>query len=310
MAVSVGFYSEDHHVHDSLRRDIRRLKTGSDDLLTGRRLKSSIKALVGFWEQFRHTDATTSCLSALPPAPAFHIPHQSSQPKPRELFRPYQLVAIEQNVEAPPNYDECLLDLPPDYTCTNASATARISSKSDLAGGDTVDCCGGDLPTLQPDNDVYVSIDDKIYTCGKKQAKKAAKQAQKEKWAGSDDEEKKEDGAAGGEEGDGNGNGGDGADGGAGGAGGDPPDGGGDGGGDDGDDWFTGGGSKKKDKKKKKKNPFDDWEDEEKKKEEEETKKAEEESAAKGTGVADASAGNAEPVDDWGKCDDMVHHQK
>jgi hypothetical protein len=146
----------------------------------------------------------------------------------------------------PPTYEESLLDLPPDYTCTDALATVDCSAK-------TVDVFSlhvwREEKSKAGSDSTYYDIDfshnGAIQHAGKK-AKQAAKKAQQAKWLDSDNEENKDGGADDGDGGDGGGGDGDGGAG-AGGDGGDPP-----GGGNDDDEWGNTGGKKKKDKKKKK----------------------------------------------------------
>jgi len=153
----------------------------------------------------------------------------------------------------PPSYEDSLADVPPDYTGTDAVAV--ISSLVDVK----IDLGFPDAAAAATRRDSQQSSDDKLdfnqpygIRSHAKKAKKAAKAAQKEKWADDDGEKKEEppaDDGAGGDAGggDGGGDAGGGGDGGDGG--GDPP--GGDGGDDPEDIWGAAGGGKKKKKKKK-----------------------------------------------------------
>jgi hypothetical protein len=278
MAASVATYSEDLLVRDWLRRDTRLPRTGPIDTRNG--LRSSIKALVGYWERVTLTnDANIHANDgAIGPRSSERSPKHE-----RELFKP---VRQPDAHVPPPSYDECVADLPPDYT--DALATVRLYQAAAYSPEKT----WKHDDTEKRSQDVDLSSTEGFRNHGKKAAKKAAKQAQKDKWADSGDEGEKApegdgDGSNGGA-GDGSGGGDDGA--GAGGDGGDPPGG---GGGDDGgeDPWDFGG---KKGKKKKKKNAWELYEEEEKQKEADEAKKAEDEAAA-GAGAAEP-----DPVDDWG----------
>lgn len=232
MAVQVATPGELH------KRDTRPLMIDRSAERHG--LKTRIRALVGFWENVTEGRSSSK-----------HTYSQKDHVIAKDLWRPFRSVA--EQVGSLPNYEECLLDLPPDYSATDSLAYAQCMQDTEVAAN-------RDQTRIQPNKgaqlfnrpyDVKVDFGSEAgyrSHAGKK-AKKAAKAAAKSKWADSDNEENKEDAPAGD---DGN-NGGDGAGGdGAGDGGGDPPNGGGDGGGDDGDDWFGGGGKKASKKKKKK----------------------------------------------------------
>lgn len=264
MAAAVATYNGDLLVYESRRRGIQPLGIGLDD--RKHELRSRIKALAGLWEALNRP-IDTQCFQNGQEAAA------------RDLRQP-STVAHPLAVP-PPSYEDSLCDLPPDYTFTDAFATAQtIADQSGLP-----------KPSIGSEK-LDLSALEGIRSYAKKKDKKAAKQAATSKWAGDgDEEEKKEEGAEGGE--DGNAGGGDdGA--GAGGDGGDPPGGGGgDGGGDDGDDWNAG--ASKKGKKKKKKNAWEEFEDEEVA-----AKKADEEAAAVVDVPVTAVAADAPPEDDFG----------
>lgn len=158
----------------------------------------------------------------------------------------------------PPPYDDSLLDLPPDYTGTDAYAAVRITPETRLDLLEPPKSRTSQRPTrgagyVGTDLKIDLTQPQGIRSHANKKAKKAAKAAQNAKWADDDDGEKKEEGDAGG---DGGAGGGDDAGGAGGGDGGGDPPGGGDGGGDDDDFWGTAGGGKKKKDKKKKKNAW------------------------------------------------------
>lgn len=157
----------------------------------------------------------------------------------------------------PPTYEESFLDLPPDYAATGAHATVHgaVDSKLDAEGTRQPRRTAPQQPFAHLNYDVKLdfTLREGIRSHANKKAKKAAKAAQKDKWA-DDDGENKEEGGEGDAGGEGGGGGGEDAGGGGGNGGGDgggDPPGGGDGGGDDDDPW--GAPTSKKDKKKKKK---------------------------------------------------------
>lgn len=208
-----------------------------------------------------------------------------------ELPPPYESIL--------PAYAETANDLPPDYTCTETSASRQrvipVEAPTTVDRKSPTTPCGIDISLPEPVSALREDFrcDHHVRQHANKKAKKAAQEAQRSKWADSGDEGE---GAKEGGDGEQNGgdNGGDGAGGGAGG------DGGGDGGDGGGDDWDFGGG--KKNKKKGKKGQKED--------EEEEARKKEEEAAAAVTGSfwgddgGDAAGGDpadvANPDDEWG----------
>lgn len=178
-------------------------------------LKTRIGALVAFWESIH----VAKC----------NVSNDARAVVPRQLYRPYGSALPRAGVL--PTYEESVLDVPPDYTMTDALAKVHTSDESGIITSNKVEI-GQDRK--QENHELFGVLEkldlqssDHIRTHAGKKAKKAAKQAQMSKWADSDNEEKKEgeDGAAG----DDNAGGGD-----AGGAGGDDPPGG--NGGDDGDE--------------------------------------------------------------------------
>ncbi|KJY02219.1 hypothetical protein TI39_contig77g00001, partial [Zymoseptoria brevis] len=264
------------HGHEWRKRDILLVDEKKREHGNGH-LKSRLRALVGFWEEFTSRENSKNSGTS----------RTKERSITRDIWRPHRSVALDVN--APPTYEDALWDVPPDYTATDACANAI-----DLREGEArIEHGWINGQTKEESRQVYEVVDVKvdfsaaenIRSRANKKAKKAAKAAAMNRWGdNSDDGEKKdEDGADGGDAG-----GGDDAPAGGDG-GGDPPGDGGDGG-DDGDDWFGGGGKKKKDKKKKK-NAWEEFEEEEKKKQEEEAKAAEE------NGTAEAEA---EPIEDWG----------
>ena len=277
-------------------------------------MKTRIRALVGFWQGLAGSGRSYNKSGTW----SSNVNRQKTDNNDfvaRDLFTRYN--AAVSYVAPPPSYEECLHDVPPDYTTTDALANASLEHDGDLRA--TEQKLGWRPPQGEQwrfrEGDVKVDFGDieNIRTHGKKKKKQASNNF----WADSDNEKEKE-GAAGGAGGDDNGEGGD-AGGGrdAGGAGGDPPGGG--AGGDDGDDFWNAAGGGKKNKKKKKsvrliseramrhannmcrKNAWEEFEEEEKKLQEEEKKLAEEEAAANGDTAA--AAGEADPVD--GLCSEI-----
>ncbi|PPJ53386.1 hypothetical protein CBER1_01017 [Cercospora berteroae] len=236
-------------------------------------LQTKIRTLVGFWE--RLTGAVES------PSP---MSSKTQHIVIKDLWKPTKSAAEE--VGSSPRYEECLYDLPPDYSATDSFAYARCMQDAEIA-------TNGIKPRTQGNRSCQLlgqAFDVKVdFNCEHgfrshaKKKKAAAKAAAKSKWADSDNEEKKDEAPAEGDDNNGSGGGGDGAGGGS-----DPPGGDdGNGGGDDGDEWNFGG-SKKSKKGKKNKTEV-----------EEEQDKAAEEDAAAATDTA-AEPVEAEPVDDWG----------
>lgn len=249
MAVSVATFPAHLLAHESPRHDTRPLTVPSDDARGS--LKTRIKALVGYWESLSGLNASQPNKRRFRVnATANERTHCGQGGPARELLEPRGTTPCES--AAPPAYEDCLNDVPPDYTTTDALATAQILRDSEIIDLPFEDRKAKDvqIKSIQYLGDVKVDFTetDNIRTHANKKAKKAAKAAQQAKWADSDNEDKKdgEDGGAGDENKDGGGDAGAGGDGG-----GDPPGGG--GGGDDDDEWWNGGGGgkKKKDKKKK-----------------------------------------------------------
>jgi len=297
MAASFGGCNGDLLAPGSPRPGVRLATTGSGDGEC-RRLKSRLTALANFWEKIQEP-------LGIKATRAGRLDGLTQRGRLRELFKPIA-GPTPSHTPPPPSYEESLIDLPPDYTLTDALAVrAALHGKDGLI--DTLHAVSMAAKTQGGSEKVDWTSTEGVRNYVSKKQKKAAKQAQQSKSMDSDNEEKKGD--------DGGGDGGDGAQGGDGGgdggagAGGDPP-GGGDGG-DNEEDWFTNAGGKKG-KKKKKKNAFEEMEEEEKKREEEEAKKAEEAAAAAAAAAADADAaatadtgggagaGEADPIDEWG----------
>ncbi|KAK3069255.1 hypothetical protein LTR53_012565, partial [Teratosphaeriaceae sp. CCFEE 6253] len=246
MAALVATYNGDLLARDWRRRGTRRPKTGPID--PRHELSTRIKALVVLWEQrCQIKDNWNACSHVA-------LTCDRKQHDRKDLYKPLAAPAIGT---APPPYEDCLLDAPPDYTVTDALTTAQL----DFSTLDWPEKNGNETTAAQYSgtDDVDLTSPAGVRMHAKKKAKAAAKTAQKDKWAGSDDEGEKEPGA-----GD-DGGAGDGADGGdagfgAGGDGGDPPGDGNGGDGGDGDDWT---GNTGKGKKKKKKNAWEEYEAEE-----------------------------------------------
>lgn len=196
-----------------------------------------------------------------------------------------------------PSYDDCVSDLPPDYTQTDALARMQalyqidhLRERSQKTSKDQKLWTDGGL--LQPKVDFSSSEHFRSHVS--KKDKKAAKAKKQAAWGDEDNEGEKPAGE-GGEENGGNGGGEGGGDGAGGAGGGDGGDGG------DGDDWDAWGTGKKKKKGKKKQQ---EEEEEQRRKEEEEQKKKEEEEAAAAAGMGDSAwtdkTGDAAADDGWG----------
>ncbi|KAK0303149.1 hypothetical protein LTR01_008295 [Friedmanniomyces endolithicus] len=275
MAALVATYNGDLLALDWLRRDTRPARTGPID--TRHELRVRIKALAGLWEQLHSAKSVCTAKS--------HV--ESTQVAlgtaytGRELFRPIATPQVAGTPQPQP-YDDCLTDLPPDYTLTEALATVQLNVCDIDAPGK--DARAANTASRSATDEIDFTSPSGIRSHVNKKAKKAAKSAQKDKWAGSDDEGEKP--ADGGEEG----GAGDGAGDDAGfGAGGDPPGDGGNGGdGGDGDDWATGA-TTAKGKKKKKKNAWEEFEADEA------AKKVDDENAD----PTPAPAAEPEAADDW-----------
>ena len=281
MAALVATYNGDLLAPDWLRRDTRPVRTGPID--THHELRVRIKALAGLWEQSHlvkggytaksHVDSTQVAWETVYAG--------------RELFRPIATPQVA-GVPQPPPCDDDLPDAPPDYTLTEGLATAQLNVCDVDAPGK--DARAANTSPRSATDEIDLTSPSGVRSHVNKKAKKAAKSAQKDKWAGSDDEGEKP--AEGGEEGGaGDGAGGD-AGFGAGGDGGDPPGDGGNGGngedGGDGDDWATGA-STAKGKKKKKKNAWEEFEADEA------AKKVDDENAD----ATPAAAAEPDAADDW-----------
>ncbi|KAM3418943.1 hypothetical protein BST61_g4901 [Cercospora zeina] len=231
-------------------------------------LQTRIRTLVALWEHLTSAKDPPSYASSGRQHVAI-----------KDLWKPRKTAAEE--VGALPKYEECVSDLPPDYSATGCFAYARCMQDLEVATNGVTTRTQRDTSgqLLGQACDVKVDFNcEHGYRVHAKKKKPAAKAAPKSKWDESDNEEKKEEAPAGGDD-NGAGGGGDGA-----GGAGDPP--GGNGGGDDGEEWNTGGG--KKNRKDKKKQAED---------EEEQDNAAEEESPPAATGTASAEA---DALDDWG----------
>jgi hypothetical protein len=223
-------------------------KTGQDDEREW--LCASMEALAGLWRDFKNGKSRTfdtrsramqSYRAGLGGPSVKHTRQDVNQ-----QTRAVQLLDLFSR--PPPSYEDSLTDVPPDYTGTDAAAAVNslVDVKLDLGFPDAAATSrdsqrrsDAKLDFNQPHGIRYHA----------KKAKKAAKTAQKEKWADDDGEKKEEppadDGAGGGDAGGGDAGG---DAGGGGDGGGDPP--GGDGGDEPDDIWGAAGGSKKKKKKK------------------------------------------------------------
>lgn len=199
-------------------------------------LQSRIRTLVGFWEGWtaergsrRRAPASKEKLALL------------------ELWKPSRDAARE--VGALPTYEECLLDLPPDYSTTGLLAQAQCMQSADVATNtvqtQTQATTTSPLSAESPNIELDFRTDEGFRQFAGKKAKKAAKLAAQSKWAGSDNEDNKDESSAPGGNGQDEGAGA-GAGGGAGGAG-------------DGEDNHGGSddGKKGKGKKQKKKSPWE-----------------------------------------------------
>jgi hypothetical protein len=222
-------------------------KTGLDDGCE--RLCASLGALAELWSDFKNgknrTFDTRSRVMQVYRAGIGSPSVKHTRQDVNQQTRAVQLLDLFSR--PPPSYEESLADVPPDYTGTDAAAV--VNSLVDVK-------LGLDFPDALPTSrDSQRRSDAKLdfnqphgIRYHAKKAKKAAKTAQKEKWADDDGEKKEEppaDDGAGGDAGGGDAGG----DAGGGDGGGDPP--GGDGGDDPDDIWGAAGGGKKKKKKKK-----------------------------------------------------------
>lgn len=236
MAATVASYTGDRLVTRTPESYPQQRRTGLDE---GKWLRTRIESLAGLWNIYKNDKSRKRERSRI------GYTGTVSDIKDMECVK-YQSHAIHTlDLFSPPSYEECLADVPPDYTATDALAVVQglVDVKLDLG------LPQAGLRQSQRRSDLKVDLTDPQGIRYHAKKKKAA--AKKNNW---DEEEKKEEppaeepaggDAAGGDAGGGDG-GGDAA-GGDGDGGGGPP-----GGGDDPDDiWGAAGGGKKKKKKKK-----------------------------------------------------------
>jgi hypothetical protein len=256
MAATVASYTGDRLVTRSPESYPQQRRTGSDE---GKGLRARIASLTGLWKiYYTSSDKSRTCRSSS--SKYDRIGYTSSAATVRSDIKDmeecvttkYQSRALLHTLDllfSPPSYEECLADVPPDYTATDALAVVQglVDVKLELSLPEA------GLRQSQRRTDIKVDLTEpKGIRYHAKKKKGAA--AKKNAWA--DEEEKKEeppaDEGAGGDAGGGDGAGdAGGGDAGGGDGGGDPPGGDG-GGGDDPDDiWGAVGGGKKKKKKKK-----------------------------------------------------------
>jgi len=238
MAATVASYTGDRLVTRSPESCYpQQRRTGWDE---GKGLRTRIASLADLWKIYKNDKSRTCKRDRLGYTAAV------SDIKDMECVTYHSHALHTLDLFSPPSYEECLADVPPDYTATDALAVVQglVDVKLDLGLPEAR------LRQSQRRSDVKVDFTEPHGIRYHAKKKKAA--AKKNNW---DEEEKKEEaspadegaaGEAGGGDGAGDAGGGDaGGDGG-----GDPP--GGDGGGDDPDDiWGAAGGGKKKKKKKK-----------------------------------------------------------
>ena len=242
MAATVASYTGDRLVTRSPKSCSQQRRTGSDE---GNGLRARIASLAGLWNIYT-SDKSRACKRD-----RLGYTATVSDIKDVEECVKYQYHALSHTLDLlfPPSYEECVADVPPDYTTTDALAIVQglVDVKLDLGLPEA------GLRQSQRRTDIKVDLTEpKGIRYHAKKKKGAA--AKKNAWA--EEEEKKEeappadDGAgddAGGGDGAGDAGGGDA---GGGDGGGDPPGDG--GGGEDPDDiWGAVGGGKKKKKKKK-----------------------------------------------------------
>ena len=243
MAATVASYTGDRLVTRSPESYPQQRRTGSDE---GNGLRARIASLAGLWNIYK-SDKSRICKQR----DRLGYTATVSDIKDVEECVKYQYHALSHTLDlfSPPSYEECVADVPPDYTATDALAVVQglVDVKLDLG-----------LPEAgrrqsQRRTDIKVDLTEPKGVRYHAKKKKGAA-AKKNAWA--DEEEKKEeappaDDGAGGDAGGGDGAGdAGGGDAGGGDGGGDPPGDG--GGGDDPDDpWGAVGGGKKKKKKKK-----------------------------------------------------------
>ena len=241
MAATVASYTGDRLVTRSPESYPQQRRTGSDE---GNGLRVRIASLAGLWKIYK-SDKSRTCKHD-----RIGYTATVSDIKDVEECVKYQYHALHTlDLFSPPSYEECVADVPPDYTATDALAVVQglVDVKLDLGLPEA------GLRQSQRRTDIKVDLTEpKGIRYHAKKKKGAA--AKKNAWA--DEEEKKEeappaDDGAGGDAGGGDGAGdAGGGDAGGGDGGGDPPGDG--GGGDDPDDpWGAVGGGKKKKKKKK-----------------------------------------------------------
>lgn len=239
MAATVASYTGDRLVTRSPESYSQQRRTGSDE---GNGLRARIASLAGFWNIYK-SDKSRICERYDRIGSTATV----SDIKDMECVQ-YQSHALHTlDLFSLPSYEECLADVPPDYTATDAFAVVQglVDVKLDLGLPEA------GLRQSERRSDIKVDLTEPKGIRYHAKKKKAA--AKKNNWA--DEDEKKEeappaDEGAGGDAGAGDGAGDAGGDAGAGDGGGDPPGDG--GGGDDPDDiWGAAGGGKKKKKKKK-----------------------------------------------------------
>ena len=243
MAATVASYTGDRLVTRSPESYPQQRRTGSDE---GNWLRARIATLAGLWN-IHKSDKSRTCKQR----DRLGYTTTVSDIKDVEECVKYQYHALSHTLDlfSPPSYEECVADVPPDYTATDAFAVVQglVDVKLDLGLPEA------GLRQSHRRTDIKVDLTEpKGIRYHAKKKKGAA--AKKNAWA--DEEEKKEeappaDDGAGGDAGGGDGAGdAGGGDAGGGDGGGDPPGDG--GGGDDPDDpWGAVGGGKKKKKKKK-----------------------------------------------------------
>jgi len=241
MAATVASYTGDRLVTRSPESYPQQRRTGSDE---GNGLRARIASLAVLWKIYK-SDKSRTCK-----CDRIGYTATVSDIKDAEQCVKYQSHALHTlDLFSPPSYEECLADVPPHYTATDAFAVVQglVDVKLDLGLPEA------GLRQSQRRTDIKVDLTEPKGIRYHAKKKKAA--AKKNNWA--DEDEKKEeappaDDGAGGDAGGGDGAGdAGGGDAGGGDGGGDPPGGDG-GGGDDPDDiWGAVGGGKKKKKKKK-----------------------------------------------------------
>lgn len=242
MAAIVASYTGDLLATPSVGSNIQRQRPAPVESTW---LRTEIEALCELWGSFHHGNSrkTRSYRSVHGPAMRnFGI-------KDVQCSQSQTYTSQTLDLLPPPSYEESIADLPPDYTGTGALAVVRTFVDVKLDVG--TDHGKSHDSQRRSDDKVDFTQPQGVRSHANKKAKKAAKAAQKDKWADDDGEKKEEtppdDGAGGGGDA--------GGDAGGDGAGGDPPGDGGDGNGEDPDDiWGAVGG--KKNKKKKKKNAW------------------------------------------------------